>query len=311
MHHFSARRGVTLIELLLVVAVIAVLIGLLLPGVQKAREASARAACANNLKQIGLAAHNYHDAHGYLPYSTTYENEGGPPPYTGRGWTLEVLPFLEQNALFDQLEPTRAVDFGSGPAALDGDTARPSVTTPLALFRCPSDTYPSPITTLQFQWDPKPVAVTNYKGVIGDTQMGGTASIHTGTMPDCHTTVGCNGLFYRNSYREKQRLAGVTDGTSNTLMIGEDLPEQNDHSGLYYANGDYASCHAPLNYMPDPPTPADWWNVMSFRSRHPQGANFCRADGAVRFVRDRIDHPTYRAACTKNGGEVPGLDTAP
>jgi prepilin-type processing-associated H-X9-DG protein len=220
-----------------------------------------------------------------------------------------VLPYVEQAALYTGLEPTRTVNFGAGATALNGSTMQPYVTTPLTLFRCPSDQYSQPTTTNQFQWAPTPVAVTNYKGVIGDTQMGGTASIHVGTMPDCHNTVGCNGLFYRNNYREKIRLTAIKDGTSNTLMVGEDTPIHNYHSGLYYANGDYASCHAPLNYMPNPPTPDQWWNVISFRSYHPQGANFCRADGSVGFVRQTVDKATYRAACTKAGGETLSIDT--
>ena len=80
---------------------------------------------------------------------------------------------------------------------------------------------------------------------------------------------GCNGLFFRVSYQDPQRLAMVRDGTSNTFMVGEDIPEHNYRSGAYYANSDFSSCHAPLNYFPDPPTPYDWFNIVSFRSRHP------------------------------------------
>jgi prepilin-type N-terminal cleavage/methylation domain-containing protein/prepilin-type processing-associated H-X9-DG protein len=305
-----ARRGFTLIELLVVIAIIAVLIGLLLPAVQKVREASARSKCANNLKQIGLGIHAYHDAYSFFPYSTSYGSESGPAPFNGRGWTLEVLPQLEQGSLYNNLEPSRTVNFGSGANALNGANMQPWVTTPLPVFRCPSDTYTDPLTTKQFQWDPKPLAVTNYKGVLGDNQMGGGSSKFAGSTPDCHNSANrpCPGIFYRNMYAHKPRLADVRDGTSNTLMVGEDLPEHNYHSGLYYANGDYASCHSPLNYMPNPPTPADWPNVISFRSRHPQGANFCRADGSVRFVRQGIDQLTYRAACTKAGGEALSIE---
>src|SRR5437660_3076607 len=114
------RRGFTLIELLVVIAIIAILIGLLLPAVQKVREAAARSKCTNNLKQLGIGIHAYHDTFGYLPYSTTYGNEGGPSPWNGRGWTLEVLPHVEQPALYANLEPTRTVNFGSGTTALNG-----------------------------------------------------------------------------------------------------------------------------------------------------------------------------------------------
>ena len=87
-------------------------------------------------------------------------------------------------------------------------------------------------------------------------------------------------------------------------MVGEDVAFHNHHSTAYYCNGDYSSCHAPLNYMPDPPTPNDWWNVISFRSLHPGGAQFCLADGSVHFVSETIDYDLYRALSTKAGGEV-------
>ena len=99
------------------------------------------------------------------------------------------------------------------------------------------------------------MAVTNYKGVIGDTRMGGGSSIHQGTEPDCHNTIGCSGLFYRNDYQEPVAFRKVTDGTSQTLMLGEDLPRHNYHSAAFYSNGDYASCSAPLNFKPEPPIP--------------------------------------------------------
>ncbi len=147
--------------------------------------------------------------------------------------------------------------------------------------------------------------MTSYKGAIGDSQL--ADSIRHGSLPDCHAHGGCNGLLFRISSQEPQRLAHVRDGTSNTFLIGEDVPEHNDHSAAYYANGDWASCHAPLNYFPDPPTPLDWPNVMSFRSYHPGGAHFAMADGSVQFVAETVEHATYRALSTKAGGEVAAL----
>ncbi|MBY0527867.1 MAG: DUF1559 domain-containing protein [Gemmataceae bacterium] len=97
----------------------------------------------------------------------------------------------------------------------------------------------------------------------------------------------------------------VTDGTSNTFMIGEDIVKYNQHSTAYYSNGDYASCHIPLWVRP--PDPADWPNAMGFRSNHTGGANFCMADGSVHFVRDTIDMVLYRALATRNGGEPVSL----
>ena len=101
------------------------------------------------------------------------------------------------------------------------------------------------------------------------------------------------------------RIEHISDGTSNTLLAGEDVPEENYHSAAFYANGDYASTHAPLNYFPKPSTPSDWWNVISFRSKHTGGANFAFADGSVKFLPSNIDYTNvYKPLSTKAIGEV-------
>ncbi len=89
-------------------------------------------------------------------------------------------------------------------------------------------------------------------------------------------------------------------------MVGEDVPRENNHSVAFYANGDYASCHAPLNFFPKPSRPNDWWDVMSFRSRHPGTAQFCLSDGSVRIINETIDRSLYRALSTRNGNEGGG-----
>ncbi|MBN9121301.1 MAG: DUF1559 domain-containing protein [Planctomycetes bacterium] len=293
-------RGFTLIELLVVIAIIAVLIGLLLPAVQKVREAAARMKCANNLKQIGLGVHNYHDAFGYIPYSVTY-GDGSPGPLSGRGWTLEVLPYVEQEPLYKQFEPSRTVQYDSTPNGLKESAISPLMATVLPLYVCPSDGKSQRLTTNAAQMAPVTTAVTNYKGVLGTANMGGGGTGST----DLHFTVGNNGLFYRNSYREKIKLTSITDGLSNTLAVGEDVPFYNVHSAVFFANGDYASCHIPLNSFPA--DPGDWPHAISFRSLHPGGANFCLADGSVRFVPQTIDFTQYQAHCTRNVGEVATL----
>jgi len=177
----------------------------------------------------------------------------------------------------------------------------------LAVLQCPSDPSVQTTSITQYQWENRRVALTSYKGVIGDTRMGGGSSIHQGTQPDCHNTIGCSGLFYRNDYQEPVAFKSITDGLSNTLMVGEDIPLHNYHSTAFYSNGDYASCHAPLNYKPDPPKPIEWANVMSFRSEHPGGAHFAMADASVHFVNEGVDYFLYRALSTRNGGETAAL----
>jgi len=148
-------------------------------------------------------------------------------------------------------------------------------------------------------------ALTSYKGVIGDTRMGNSASIHQGSEPDCHRMPECPGLFWRMTFKAPIAIADIRDGTSNTVMVGEDVPKYNRATAAYWGNGDYASCHAPLNYFPAPPADPHYWpNGMSFRSLHPGGAHFCLADGSVRFFSESMDYMLYRALSTKAGGEA-------
>lgn len=298
------KTGFTLIEVLVVIAIISILLALLLPAVQSVRESARRMQCINNLKQFGLALHNYHDSHQFLPVNMGPWSIPPIPqtPLNGKGWITSVLPYLDQKPLYDSFAPFFAGDFFGG-GGLKAPACRELMRTQLPVLKCPSDGSANGLHQSFFQWENIEVAATSYKGVIGDSQVGFPASQHTGSLPDCHASGNCNGLFFRASYSQPQRLANVTDGTSNTFMVGEDVIEHNNHSAAFYSNGDWASCHAPLNYFPKPATPNDWPNVISFRSLHPGGANFCLVDGSVRFLSESVDHSLYRAFSTKDGGE--------
>jgi prepilin-type N-terminal cleavage/methylation domain-containing protein len=305
--NLKGARGFTLVELLVVIAIIGVLVALLLPAVQAAREAARRSQCANNLKQLGIAIHNYHDTNKTLPPNISPWDEGvrPTPANNGKGWIVSILPFIEQQPLFTQFEPCLNGNFFSGfGMATNTPQCRNAWKTQVAGLRCPSDGKSQKTYTNYFAQVPFEAIPTSYKGVMGDHRMGNASSIHPSPTPDRHNTNMCNGMVYRNNYEDDLTFASVGDGTSNTLMIGEDIPAENIHSAAFYANGDYCSCHGPINYFPKPPNPGFWPNVMTFRSHHPGGAQFVAADGSVKFIAQTIDYNLYRGICTKDVREA-------
>lgn len=302
------RRAFTLVELLVVIAIIGILIALLLPAVQAAREAARRAQCTSRLKQIGLACHNYVTAFNELPVSITHTVTDAPKVEmpTGRGWIVAILPYLEQQALYDQFDLSGAFP-NPGKPWPEGGIRHPDnrelVKKNLAVLKCPSDPDAEKLITTQWQWNNIEVAITNFKGVMGDSMMGVASSF--GGEPYCNSgSYECSGLFWRTSSEFPGRFRSITDGTSNTMMVGEDLPRYNWHTAWVYANGDTSSTYAPLNYMPDPPKPEDWYEMRGFRSMHPGGASFCFADGSVHFIPETINRNVYRGLSTRNGEEL-------
>lgn len=298
-----SRRGFTLVELLVVIAIIGILIALLLPAVQAAREAARRVQCANNLKQIGLAILTYRDANNALPPSISYLAEGPTPADvpTGKGWIISALPQLEQQAAFDAFDLSGSFNSGGG---LRNPANQELIERHLPVLKCPTDPTAYELITEQWQWKGIPMATTSYKGVMGDSMMG-QATAFPGATAYCNNGVyECNGLFWRTSIQWAKRDRDLPDGWSNTMMVGEDSAEYNWHAAWVFSNGDTSSTYAPLNFLPDPPDPATWWEMRGFRSLHPGGAYFAFGDGAVHFLSEGIEIATYRGLSTRNVGET-------
>jgi len=294
----SRRRGFTLIELLVVIAIIAVLIALLLPAVQQAREAARRTQCKNNLKQIGLALHNYHDIYNRLP------NEESTVWNRRYGWTLKIMPQLEQGSRFAKVDFRYAVwESPTAGAPRNMDYFKE----PMAGFSCPSNPDAQLITDEEANFTTASgfqVPNADYAVCIGDyrnaTGIGETPGWGNGAVPP-------RGIISR--YGWSARFGDVTDGLSNTFAIGECIGAFCITQNLVVES--FATTAHPINYMNaslrnDKPTEANprWDESIGFRSMHTGGAQFLFVDGSVNFISENIDGVTYRALASRAGGEV-------
>jgi prepilin-type N-terminal cleavage/methylation domain-containing protein/prepilin-type processing-associated H-X9-DG protein len=314
----SHVRGFTLAELLVVIAIIAVLIGLLLPAVQKVREAAARMSCTNNLKQLALACHNYHDsnkgfppgvnvpigpASGMIFPSNIVHTSGkiGQPPYPGQfgSWLMYVLSFVEQDNLRKNLNfNVREYGNCNGPDSVGAQVVK--------IFLCPSDYIPNPVTTYVTG------GVTYYFGMNSYLGNGGTRSFFV----DFNYSV--DGIFHLNS---RTTIGNITDGTSNTFLIGERYHRDPAFTKIetiggwawsnYLAVQDCTgSTRVPVNFALAPGTSPTFFNtdprICAFGSGHPSGANFAFCDGSVRFatLTSTGDLPTLQALSTRDGNEI-------
>lgn len=308
----AAHKGFSLIELLVVLMIVGVLIALLIPAVQKAREAASRTRCQNNLKQIGLAVHHYHDANGILPYNSLTPTNVPPfgvygPNTKSWSWLALLLPVLDQEALYRQ---------GNIPGSTLYD-ARDVVAARVPGFLCPSDSVfnagPNDLAADLGIWNPPFISAgyTNYKGVGGSNWAWGESRWRNiGPSGKIDGLAEGDGMFFRADFRVKKTFASITDGLSNTFMVGEAVPDKCRWCSWAYANNACSTCAIAPNAMSEdgqPFDPWDWQNSYGFYSRHPGGLFFAYADGSVHFVTNDIDLDVYRALATISGGEVATL----
>jgi prepilin-type N-terminal cleavage/methylation domain-containing protein len=276
----NRTAGFTLIELLVVMAVIGILIALLLPAVQAAREAARRTHCKNNLKQIGVALHNYHEIHQTLPFGWLRHDLGG----RRWGWAPMLLPQLDQAPLYEELAP-------NGQAAPLGPI--------LPIFLCPSNINPKQVCTGTLP-DCFLRGKSNYMGVFGDDENEVTL------IPSNDSEPG-NGVLYRDS---RIRFRDIADGLSNTLAIGE-RDGRNHRAGLWLGVLGAMFTNADGNDVVSRAggTAAINSGILSakentFGSLHPGGAHFVRCDGSVRFISEEIDRDTLANLAQRNDRKI-------
>jgi prepilin-type N-terminal cleavage/methylation domain-containing protein/prepilin-type processing-associated H-X9-DG protein len=332
------ERGFTLVELLVVITIIGILIALLLPAVQAAREAARRAQCSNNLRQLGLALHNYSGVHGMLPAGVSVFDIAHSDPY-GHGWSRQawgvtIYPFVEQQALFDRYQPSLPAG-PSGGATNWWNNANSNVpdapaSQPIALLLCPSDG----VGGSTRKYNGGTFCLSNYMAFLGNKSYRYSLPVSAPGFPDAaHPELQARkAAFGIGVWR---RFAEFTDGLSNSLMLGEYLtglrrPDgQNDEQRGLFWQDEAGGSHIMTYTTPNSPEPdyLDWGSaeinepsmnlpckdnatfspsdeVACARSRHAGGVNVVMADGAAQFVTDAVSLTVWQALGSIDGGEL-------
>ncbi len=319
------RRGFTLVELLVVIAIIGVLVGLLLPAVQAAREAARRMSCQNNVKQISLGMHNYHDTLGTFPAGSYSLREAWPS--NGSNWRALLLPYIEQQPLYDQLQfiNTAPHSFMAGGAAganaLFGNEVLKQYELPT--YRCPSSAIPvfdiAPVSNNQ-----EMTMVVSYVGIQGAARPVPGPDPNRGTADLGHGWSSNNGVLVPN---ESFKMKDITDGTSNTMIIAD---QSGFTAGVNRTANYYGGWYGTRHGSPVSAGRGDLWqtgttcvrfapnsnivqtgatdymfrNNTIINSFHPGGITIGLCDGSVRFLPETVDFMTLKKMCCRYDGEV-------
>jgi len=290
----SSRPAFTLVELLVVIAIIGILIALLLPAVQAAREAARRSQCTNNLKQIGLAMHNYEQVHKILPLcqgSTVGKN---------RSWMVGILPFVELGSIYNQMDQ-RLSGFVAPNLAL--------ISQNLPAFLCPSDPWTATTLTRADNAAALSIGLTCYAACVGNHTNGATANppltYDAGYGNSAVDSGSTRGVISRMGWSAK--FSDVTDGLSNTIFVGEVIPKWCNWEDWGYQN--FATTAHPINYLNAGFKAGTYGGgnadeCIGYRSMHPGGALFLMGDASSRFFSETMDYATYCYLASRAGGET-------